>query len=74
MDTIVAIQGASSKIDHLDFNERAVRDGLLAVSNDGSIAHAIRDSDGELAVHSWSKMASFWSRQISRTVRIYKIG
>jgi hypothetical protein len=54
MDTIVAIQGVTSKIDHLDFDERAVRDGLLAVSNDGSVAHAIRDSDGELAVHSWS--------------------
>jgi hypothetical protein len=54
MDTIVAIQSVTSRIDHLDFDERAVRDGLLAVSNDGSVAHAIRDSDGELAVHSWS--------------------
>ncbi len=54
MDTIVAIQSVTSKIDHLDFDERAVRDGLLAVSNDGSVAHAVSDSDGELAVHSWS--------------------
>ncbi|WP_433973962.1 hypothetical protein [Tunturiibacter lichenicola] len=54
MDTIVTIQDATSNVDHLDFDERAVREGLLAVSNDGSVAHAVSGSDGELAVHSWS--------------------
>lgn len=54
MDTIIDVQNATSHVDHLDFDERAVRDGLLAVSDDGSVAHAVRDPDGELAVHSWS--------------------
>ena len=54
MDTIVVIRDATSRTDHLDFDERAVRDGRLTVSNDGSVAHAVRDPDGELAVHSWS--------------------
>lgn len=54
MDTIIVVRDVTSHIDHLDFNGRAVRDRLLAVSNDGSVAHAVRDRDGELAVHSWS--------------------
>ncbi len=47
MDSIVAIQSVTSKIDHLDFDERTVRDGLLAVSNDGSVAHAVSDYSTE---------------------------
>jgi hypothetical protein len=54
MERIIDLQKAISHIDHLDFDERAVPDVLLAVSNDGSVAHAVRDQDGELAVHSWS--------------------
>ncbi|HZY63402.1 MAG TPA: hypothetical protein VFE38_12855 [Edaphobacter sp.] len=55
MDFIIGINGVTSRVNHLDFDERAVRDDLLAVSNDASVAHAIRDSDGELSVHSWSR-------------------
>jgi hypothetical protein len=55
MDTIIDVSEGTSKIDHLDFDERAVRDGLLAVSNDGSVAHAVSDPGAELAVHSWSQ-------------------
>lgn len=54
MDTITDIHDPNSHVDHLDFDERAVRDGLLAVSNDGSVAHAVGDPGAELAVHSCS--------------------
>lgn len=55
VDTIVLIATGVSHVDHLDFDERAVRDGLLAVANDSSVAHAVRDSGAELAIHSWSR-------------------
>jgi hypothetical protein len=55
MDTIFDLPGGETRIAHLDFDERAVRDGLLAVSNDGSVAHAVSDPGAELAVYSWSR-------------------
>ena len=54
MNRITAISDLQTHVDHLDFDERAVRDGLLAVSNEGSVAHAVSDPGAELAVHSWS--------------------
>ena len=35
---------------HLSFNERAVRDAEIAVSNKGAIAHAVRDPGAELSI------------------------
>jgi hypothetical protein len=35
---------------HLHFNERAVRDAEVAVSNRGAVAHAVRDPEAELSV------------------------
>ena len=37
---------------HLSFDERAVRDQKLAVSNNGDVAHAVLDLDSELGVSS----------------------
>jgi hypothetical protein len=49
-ETVISLADLRSRSQHLAFDERAVRDAQLAVSNGGAVAHSVRDPGAELSV------------------------
>jgi hypothetical protein len=50
LETTISLPEMNTTSQHLHFDELAVRDAELAVSNTGAVAHAVRDPGAELSI------------------------